>query len=134
MIGTFTFILTLFASVIAISVIYNNARVALSQRSRDLGSLRVLGFTQREIAGMLFGEQAVQVVLALPLGLVLGRWLSQAMMSNVDPETYRFVVMISPRTYLFAVLTTLASAFASALLLRQKLRRLDLISVLKTRE
>ncbi len=134
MIGVFTFILTLFASIIAVGVIYNNARVALSQRNRDLGSLRVLGFTRREIAGVLFGEQAVQVALAVPLGLLVGRWLTRAMLSNVDPETYRMPVTVSLRTYLFALVVTLASALVSAWLLRRKLSKLDLIAVLKTRE
>lgn len=134
MIGVFTFILTLFAGIIAVGVIYNNARVALSQRTRDLGSLRVLGFTQREIASILVGEQAVQVALAIPLGLWFGRWLSVAMMSNVDPETYRLPVVVSTQTYLFAVAVTLGSALLSALLLHRKLARLDLIGVLKTRE
>src|SRR5690606_15113697 len=134
MINIFTFILTLFASIIAVGVIYNNARVALSQRSRDFGSLRVLGFTHREIGAILVGEQAVQVTLAIPLGLWFGHWLSWAMMSNVDPETYRLPVTIAPRTYLFAVAVTLAAALVSALLLRRKLAKLDLIGVLKTRE
>jgi putative ABC transport system permease protein len=134
MIGVFTFILTIFAGIIAVGVIYNNARVALSQRTRDLGSLRVLGFTQREIAKVLVGEQAVQVALAIPLGLLFGRWLSVAMMSNVDPETYRLPVVVSAQTYVFAVVVTLASALLSALLLRRKLSKLDLIAVLKTRE
>ncbi len=134
MIGLFTFILTLFASIIAVGVIYNNARVALSQRSRDLGSLRVLGFNHREIASMLVGEQAVQVALAIPLGLLVGRWLANAMMTNVDPETYRLPVVVSVQTYLFAIMATLGSALISALLLRRKLSKLDLIAVLKTRE
>lgn len=134
MVSVFTLIMTLFAAVIAVGVIYNNARVALSQRTRDLASLRVLGFTRREIAAILFGEQAVQVALAIPLGLVVGWWLTHAMMSNVDPEMYRMEVVISERTYLFAIAVTLASAVASALILRRKLERLDLIGVLKTRE
>ena len=134
MIGVFTFILTLFASIIAVGVVYNNARVALSQRTRDLGSLRVLGFSHREIASMLVGEQAVQVALAIPLGLLVGHWLANAMMTNVDPETYRLPVVVSAQTYLFAIAATLASALISALLLRRKLSKLDLIGVLKTRE
>jgi putative ABC transport system permease protein len=134
MIGVFTFILSLFAGIIAVGVIYNNARVALSQRNRDLASLRVLGFTRREVAAVLFGEQVVQVALAIPLGLWVGRWLSEAMMSNVDPETYRLPVVVSPQTYLYAIAITLISALVSALLLRQRLARLDLIGVLKTRE
>jgi putative ABC transport system permease protein len=134
MMSLFTFIITIFAAIIAIGVIYNNARVALSQRTRDLASMRVLGFTQREIAAVLFGEQTIQVVIAIPIGLWLGNWLSNAMMSQVDPEMYRFTIMISTRTYLYAVAVTLLAAIASAFILRRKIQRLDLIGVLKTRE
>lgn len=130
----FTFIMTLFACIIAVGVIYNNARVALSQRNRDLASLRVLGYTRREISTILFGEQAVQLVVALPIGLLFGNWMARAMMSNVDPETYRLPVQISVATYLFATAVGFASALFSALLLKRKLESLDLIGVLKTRE
>lgn len=134
MMNVFTFVMSLFATIIAVGVIYNNARVALSQRNRDLASLRVLGFTRREIATILFGEQAVQVCLSIPIGLWVGHAMTQAMMSNADPETYRLPVMVSARTYLFAIVVAVGSALLSALLLRRKLNRLDLIGVLKTRE
>lgn len=132
--NVFMFIMSLFAAIIAVGVIYNNARVALSQRSRDLASLRVLGFTRREVATILFGEQAVQVALAVPMGLYIGRGLARAMLSNADPETYRLPVSISTTTYVFAIAVTLGSAVFSAFLLERKLRELDLIGVLKTRE
>ncbi|MCA9651205.1 MAG: FtsX-like permease family protein [Myxococcales bacterium] len=134
MMGVFTFILTTFASIIAVGVIYNNTRVALSQRSRDFASLRVLGFTRREIAAILLGEQAIQVALAIPLGLLLGHAMAVGIMSSVDPETYRFPVIISARTYIYSSMVALAAALVSALLVRRKLDRLDLIGVLKTRE
>jgi putative ABC transport system permease protein len=130
----FTFIMTLFAGIIAVGVVYNNTRVALSQRSRELASLRVLGYTRREIATILFGEQAIQVALAIPLGLVLGRWMSSAMMANTDPETYRLTVSVSGTTYAFAIAVTLASAVVSAIIVRRRIQTLDLIAVLKTRE
>lgn len=133
-IQVFTFIMTLFSAIIAIGVVYNNARVALSQRTRELASLRVLGFTRREVASILFGEQAIQVALAIPVGLVFGNWFSTLMMSQADPEMYRFTVVISERTYLFAVAVTMLSALISGLILRRKIDRLDLIGVLKTRE
>ena len=133
-VNTFTFIMMAFACVIAIGVVYNNARVSLSQRTRELGSLRVLGFNRREIAGILFGEQAIQVVLSVPPGLLLGRWMASAMFANADPETYRMPVVVSVPTYVFAVLVTIFAATISALLLRRKLDQLDLIGVLKTRE
>ena len=133
-IGVYTFILTLFASIIAVGVIYNNARVSLSQRSRDLASLRVIGFTRREIAGILFGELSAQVIVAVPLGVFIGYWMVMGIGSTMDPETYRLPVIVSERTYSFAVLVTLGAALASALLVRRKIDRLDLIGVLKTRE
>jgi len=130
----FTFIMTLFACIIAVGVIYNNARVALSQRSRDLASLRVLGYTRREISTILFGEQAIHLALSLPFGLIFGNWMARAMMSNADPETYRLPVHVSAATYVFAASVGFASALFSALLLKKKLESLDLIGVLKTRQ
>ena len=102
--------------------------------SAGLASLRVLGFSKREISTILFGEQAVQVALALPLGLVIGYYMAVGMMSGVDPEAYRFPIRVSTRTYLYAVFVTVVSAIVSALILRGKIKRLDLIAVLKTRE
>ncbi len=134
MMAVYTAIMTTFACIIAVGVIYNNTRVALSQRSRDLATLRVLGYTQAEIAGILLGEQILQVILAIPMGLVVGYYMVIAMMSTVDPETYRLPIVISTRTYIYASMVALASAAVSALLVRRKLYRLDLIGVLKTRE
>ncbi|HJK96453.1 MAG TPA: FtsX-like permease family protein [Polyangiaceae bacterium LLY-WYZ-14_1] len=127
-------ILTFFAGTIAVGVIYNNARIALSTRSRDLASLRVLGYTRGEIAGILLGEIALQVVLAIPIGLGVGLWWTVLIAQTVDPEQYRFPVVTSAATYTTASLVAVASAVLSALLLRRRLDRLDLIGVLKTRE
>lgn len=129
-----TLILTLFASVIAAGVVYNNARVAVSVRERDLASLRVLGFTRREISTVLLGEMAVQVLIAIPPGLWLGRQLCVLIASTADPERYRLPIVLSAETYGFATAMILIAATGSALLVRRKLDRLDLIGVLKTRE
>lgn len=134
-IRVFSLVLTFFAMTIAIGVVYNNARVSLSSRARDLGSLRVLGFTRAEISSILLGELAVQVFMALPIGLLFGRFFAQSMMNGAaDPELFRLPLIISSGTYAFATVTTLAAALISALLVRRKLDRLDLIGVLKTRE
>jgi len=129
-----TLILTLFAATIAVGVVYNNARIAVSMRSRDLASLRVLGFTRAEISAILLGEMAVQVVLAIPIGLLVGTWLSHGIASTVDPERFRLPVVISLKTYASAILVTFVAALGSALLVRRHLDQLDLIGVLKTRE
>lgn len=129
-----TLFATIFAVTIAVGVVYNNARVALSLRERDLASLRVLGLTRREISGILLGELAIQVVVALPLGFGIGRLMAEGIAATVDPERFRFPMVIEPRTYAFAAIVTLAAGLASGLLVRRKLDRLDLIAVLKTRE
>lgn len=133
-IGTFALVLTLFAVTIAISVVYNNARVALSMRGRELASLRVLGFTRGEISAVLVGELAVQVLIGVPLGLLFGTGLVHVMLSANDPESFRFPTEVSDHTFALAALVTTLAALGSALLVRRKLDRLDLIEVLKTRE
>jgi putative ABC transport system permease protein len=132
--GTFSFVLTLFAVTISISVVYNNARVALSLRGRELASLRVLGFTRGEISAVLIGELGVQVLLGVPLGLWLGSLMVRAMLAAGDPEAFRMPTAVSHHTYAVAALVTVAAAAASALLVRRKLDKLDLVAVLKTRE
>ena len=130
-----TFIMTLFAIAIAISIVYNNARVSVSMRGRDLATLRVLGFTRGEISAILLGEQAVQIALSIPLGLWLGTIGAKALIASwADPEIFRIPFVISRQTYAFSVAVVLLSGVASALLVRRKLDRLDLIGVLKTRE
>lgn len=126
--------IALSASVI-FGVNYNNARIALAARSRDLASLRVLGYSRREVGRVLLGSLALEVGLAIPLGLVLGRiWAEQFMNMSLDPETFRFATTVSARTYLMAAGVALGSALASALWVRRSLNDLDLIAVLKTRE
>ena len=128
-----TLLLSFFGAVIAIGVVYNNARVSLSMRARDLASLRVLGFSQREVSSILLGELAVQMIIGIPLGLVIGTYWCHALMNINDPETYRFALYVSNESYAFASLVAIAAALVSALLVRRKLSRQDLIEVLKTR-
>ncbi len=124
----------LFASIIAFGVVYNAARVSLSERSWELASLRVLGFTRAEISAILLGELAVLTIVAMPIGLAIGYALAALVVSMFETEMYRFPVMVSPRTYAAAVVVTLTAAAVSGLIVRRQLDRLDLVGVLKTRE
>lgn len=133
-IAVMTLIISLFAATITIGVVYNNARIALSLRSRDLASLRVLGYTRSEISAILLGEMAVQVLVALPIGFWFGRVLVFGLASTVDPETYRLPIILSEASYAYAALVALAASAVSGLLVRRKLDKLDLIGVLKTRD
>jgi putative ABC transport system permease protein len=123
-----------FSAIIAVGVVYNAARISLSERSRDLASLRVLGFTRGEITLILLGELALVTLAAIPLGILCGRGLASLTLSLLRNELYRIPLIIEPATYGSAILTVVAASIASALLVRRRLDRLDLIAVLKTRE
>jgi putative ABC transport system permease protein len=124
----------IFASIIAIGVVYNSARISLSERSRDLATLRVMGFTRGEISRILLGELAVLTLVAIPVGLLLGFAFAWSASVALDTEMYRIPLVVDRATYAFAATVVIIAALLSGLLVRRRLDRLDLIAVLKTRE
>ena len=124
----------MFAAVIAFGVIYNSARVSLSERSRELASLRVLGFTRAEISMILLGELAVLTAAALPVGLAIGHGLGLLIVSAFNTELYRMSFVVLPSTVGWTWLMVIAAAAASGLIVRRRLDRLDLVGVLKAQE
>ncbi|NNK61723.1 MAG: FtsX-like permease family protein [Gemmatimonadetes bacterium] len=128
---TFTLFL---GGALVMAIVYNQARVALSERGRELASLRVLGFTRREVARMLLGEQGVLVAAALAPGLALGWAFVLIVLLRFDTEVFRMPAVRDPGTYVAAVGLVLAAAVLSAFLVRRRLDRIDLVAVLKTRE
>jgi len=129
-----TFVATIFAVVIAVGVVYNSARITLTERSRELASLRVLGYTRGEISYILLGELALVILVAIPLGLWFGRGLCGYIAISIENEMYRVPLILEPSTYAFAALVVLVAGAISALLVRRRLDELDLIGVLKTKE
>jgi putative ABC transport system permease protein len=132
--GVFSSILTLFAVAMAVGIIYNAARISLSERAWELASLRVLGMTRAEVSVLLLAELGAELLIALPLGALLGWGLASAMMALMASDAIDFPVVIEPSTYASAALIVLAAGVASALLVRRQIDRLDLVSVLKVRE
>lgn len=130
----FTFINTLLAGIIAFGVVYNSARIALSERSRELASLRVLGFSRGEISYILLGELGMLTLMAIPAGFIIGRGLCAYMVKRFETDLFRVPLIVEPSTYAFASVVVLISALVSALIVRKRLDNLDLIAVLKTRE
>jgi putative ABC transport system permease protein len=124
----------IFACIIAFGVVYNTARIALAERSRELATLRVMGFTRAEISAILLGELAVLVLASIPLGLVFGYVFAWFSVFVNDAELFRVPLYIRPSTYAFATTVVLLAALASALVVRRGLDRLDLVAVLKSRE
>jgi putative ABC transport system permease protein len=123
-----------FAIIIALGVVYNGARISLSERSRELATLRVIGFTKREISSILLGEIGTITLLGIPFGLVMGYWFAMILTFFLDQEVFRFPFVIAPSTYGLAAGAVLAASVGSALVVRRKLNHLDLIAVLKSRE
>jgi putative ABC transport system permease protein len=130
----FAFFNTILAGTIACGVVYNSARIALSERSRELATLRVMGYTRGEISYILLGELSFLTLAALPLGCLLGRGLGDFMLRSMQTDLFRIPLIIEPSTYSFAVTVVLVAAVLSGLLVRRKLDQLDLVAVLKTKE
>jgi putative ABC transport system permease protein len=130
-IGLLQKIYMMFATIVAFGIIYNSARISLSERARELATLRVLGFSRGEVGAVLVGELVLLTVFALPLGLLLGSGFASGIISTVNTETVRLPLVLTSANYAFAVLVVaLASAF-SALFAARKLAHIDLVSALK---
>jgi putative ABC transport system permease protein len=127
-------VMTGFALTIAVGVVYNSARIALQERAWDLASLRVLGFTRAEVSRLLLGEIAVELLVALPLGLWLGYGAVLLVVAAYETEMFKIPAVVEPRSYAVATLAIVAAAAFSALIVRRKIDRLDLVAVLKARE
>jgi putative ABC transport system permease protein len=122
------------ATIVAFGVVYNSARIALSERSRELATLRVVGFSLPEVRAVLVGELAVLVLLAIPAGLLFGRGLALLIMSSFSTETVRLPILINNSTYAIAVVVVLTAAICSFALVSRMLAKLDLVGVLKARD
>jgi putative ABC transport system permease protein len=132
--GLSIFINLLFAGVIAFGVVYNAARISLSERSHELASLRVLGFTRAEISLILMGELALLTLVSLPVGGLFGYSLAAAIVQSIDSEVYRFPLYVSRGAVAWAFIGIIGAALLSGLIVRRRLDHLDLVAVLKVRE
>lgn len=130
----FTFVATILAGTIAFGVVYNSARIALSERGRELASLRVLGFTRAEISYIFLGELGLLTLASIPLGFLIGRGLCTYIAQALASDLFRVPVVIAPPTYSYAAAVVVISACLSGLIVRYRLDHLDLVAVLKTRE
>ncbi len=130
----FTFVNTLLAATIAFGAVYNSARIALSERSRELASLRVLGFTRGEISYILIGELMLLVIIGVGAGFIVGREICRLFADAISSDIYRVPLVLEPSTYAFGASVVLASAIISSVMVKRRLDRLDLVEVLKTRE
>lgn len=128
------YIMAAIAGIITFGIVYNSARIAYAERERDLASLRVIGFTKGEAAFVLLGELGIITILSLPLGMVLGHYLSLAVSAGFSTDLYQIPVFFAPASYGIAVVAVLAAASVSGWLVNRDVGRIDLVASLKTRE
>lgn len=132
--GAMRFIMTAIAAVISFGVVYNTARISFAERARDLASLRVLGLSRSETGFVLLGELALIALLALPVGCLLGYFLTSLIAEAFSTDLYRIPVAFVPASYGLAMLGVVVAAVVSGILLQRDIHRLDLVSALKIRE
>lgn len=130
----FTFIATILAGTIAFGVVYNSARIALSERSHELASLRVLGYTRAEISYIFLGELGILTLAAIPAGFIMGRLLCSYIANAISSDLFRVPSTVEAATYSLAASVVVVSACVSGLIVRHRLDHLNLVSVLKARE
>lgn len=133
-IGLLQKIYSLFAIIVAFGIIYNSARISLSERSRELATLRVLGFTRGEVGAVLVGELVLLTLVALPVGLALGSGFARGILATVNTETVRLPLVLTPANYAFAILVVAVASALSALFAARKLADIDLVGALKAVE
>ncbi|MGM0767296.1 MAG: ABC transporter permease [Pseudomonadota bacterium] len=131
---TFTLVNSILGGIIAFGVIYNTLRISLAEKARELASLRVLGYTHNEVAHILLGELAVLLVLGVPMGWLIGQGLAELIVEAMQTELYRVPLNITSQTLGISATVVVISAFVSGCVAWWRLRRLDLVAVLKTRE
>jgi putative ABC transport system permease protein len=134
MIGMISGLYMMLAIIVAFGVVYNSARIALSERSRELATLRVVGFRLSEVRAVLIGELSMIVLSAIPVGLLFGRGLAMFIMSSFSTETVRMPIVIKSSTYSLAVIVVLSAAVVSFALVSRMLGKLDMVGVLKARD
>ncbi|MCI0506812.1 MAG: FtsX-like permease family protein [Gammaproteobacteria bacterium] len=130
----FTFISTMLGATISFGVVYNSMRIALSERDRELASMRVLGYTRGEVAYILLGELAALTLISIPLGLLIGEGLCAYLAYRVDTDLYRIPLILHPDVYAFAASVVIGSAMVSGYMIWRNLAHLDMVAVLKTKE
>lgn len=123
-----------FATVVAFGVVYNNARISLAERSRELATLRVIGFSQREVGAVILTELTLLALIAVPLGLLLGTGFATGILRMVNTETVRLPLVLTPSNYAIAAGIVACASVVSAIIVLRRLRQLNLVSALRAPE
>jgi putative ABC transport system permease protein len=132
--GAMRYIMVLIAGVITFGIVYNSARIAYAERERDIASLRVIGFTKSEAAFVLLGELGLVTVCALPVGALMGYFLSQAISAGFSTDLYQIPAIYSPESYGAAAIAVVLASILSGWLVKRDIDQVNLVMALKSKE
>ncbi|MGI6238982.1 MAG: FtsX-like permease family protein [Christensenellales bacterium] len=122
------------AGALAFIVLYNLTNINITERTREIATIKVLGFYPKETASYVFSENLILCMISALAGLPLGKWLHAFVMSQIRIDMMYFRVRILAPSYLIAVALTLAFAGLVHFVLRFKLEKIDMAQSLKTVE
>lgn len=127
-------VVILFGTIMGFAIIYNTTTINIMERKRELASLRVMGFSKRQVAELIFNENVAVSVLGIIVGLPMGRLMAAGIINNLGEEIIKIPLVIYPRTYLMAVVTVFIFVFLAQLANMRRISKLDLVEVMKSRE
>ena len=132
--GAIRYVMAAIAGIITFGIVYNSARIAFAERSRDLASLKVIGFTKGETAFILLAELAIITLIALPIGSIFGYFLTFSISRGFSTDLYQIPAIFSPQSFGNAAIAVLVAAVISGWLVKRDIDNIDMVSALKIRE
>ena len=132
--GAMISVMILFAGVIAFGSVLNSALVSVSERQRETGTLRVLGYTPEQVAKIFSGECYMLYTIGILLGLGLGILLTHALAAAYSTELYRFPVVIRMENFIWSALLMLFFIAVAQRIVRRLIRKLPWLEVLEVKE
>lgn len=122
------------AAALAFVVLYNLTNINITERMRELATLKVLGFYDGELSAYIYRENVILTVFGVALGMVLGKLLHQWLILTVEIDLLMFGRTVAPTSYLWAVVLTTVFSLLVNLGAHRKLKKLDMVESLKTVE
>jgi putative ABC transport system permease protein len=123
-----------FGTIMGFAIIFNTTIINIMERRRELASLKVLGYTHREIENTILRENMLLGFIALVPGVMLGRWMSELFVRQFSNELFALEVVIYPRTYIITFLSVFVFIILAQLANKKNISGLDMVEVLKNRE
>ena len=133
-IDTIVVVLIVCAGLLAFVVLYNLTNINITEREKEIATIKVLGFFDKEVSAYVYRESAVLSLIGTLAGLVLGVFLHMFVIYTVEVDAVMFGRSIKPLSYLFAALLTLLFSLLVNLVMHRKLKKISMVESMKAPE